>query len=128
MTNAIGTGTVNLSINVPADERLHLGRLSVKMGFKSVGDLLRRLALKGLQAELSEIERQIHPMGSVGPLVQRAEELRKTLREVRQTRVKYYGTALLLLFGAFLVCSEHQEFRRARRCRAEEETEEVCEA
>ena len=53
-TNPIGSGTVNLSINVPADERALWGRLgfmAVERGeARSVGDFERRVLLKGLEA------------------------------------------------------------------------------
>jgi len=134
MTNAIGTGTCNLTINVPLDERNELGRLATAAG-QSIGDLMRRLTIRGLQAELIETESQLHrEIGFISRdgetiLLRRAESLRQTLRSIRETRKRYYGAALLMLFVAILVIGEKQDFRRCRRSRMEEErVEEVCEA
>ncbi|HYG22757.1 MAG TPA: hypothetical protein VEH04_08250 [Verrucomicrobiae bacterium] len=74
MTNAIGTGTANLSINIPLDERSELGRAAVREGCKSVGEFVRKLVLAGAEVK--------HP------------ELAVQLKEVRR---KYYGGTMLIL-------------------------------
>jgi hypothetical protein len=82
MTNAIGTGTVNLSLNLPIDERAELGRAAMRAGFASVGAFVRSLYLKGAEAHDKELASQI--------------------KEVRR---KYYGAAFLVLLCASLVSS-----------------------
>jgi hypothetical protein len=76
-THALGTGTRNLSINIPVDERDELGRLgfqAVEQGAaRSIGDWLRSVLLAGLEHE--------NP---------------KAAAKVRQIRRQYYGTAALL--------------------------------
>ena len=59
MTNDIGTGTKNIVINVPVDEQMLLGKLSVKFQAKSVGDSMRRLTLLGLQTIDSEAAKEL---------------------------------------------------------------------
>ena len=49
ITNAIGTGTVNVTYNAPVDERGVLGR-HVRPG-ETMADVLRRLVAKGLEIE-----------------------------------------------------------------------------
>lgn len=104
MTNAIGTGTANLSVNVPIDERAELGRLAFRLGFKSTGHFLRALVLKGLEQE--------HPDAA---------------RRVKEVRRAYYGSVMLGVFLAAFVLG-HDDLRRpSRRNRMEESREEVCE-
>lgn len=105
MTNALGTGTVNLPVNIPVDERLALGKAALKSGARSVGDYVRKLILLGLEADN-----------------------KLTAREVREIRRKYYGVAhtvcgiVLVVFT--LVCGG--ELRKtSRRVEAEEMIEEA---
>jgi hypothetical protein len=133
MTNPIGCGTANLSVNVPLDEKLALGKLAFTCG-QSQGELVRQLTLRGLEAELKECEDKIYrEIGFVSrdgeiALMKRTEALRQTVQSIRQTRKMYYGAMLLAVFVALIVLSESQDMRRARRNRAEEEVEEVSEA
>lgn len=102
MTNQIGTGTCNVSINLPRDERTELGRLAFQSGAKSVGDFLRGLVLRGLEQENVE-----------------------AARRVREIRARYYGSALLTIFLASLALHPNQDLRRTgRRVRIEEVREE----
>jgi len=101
MTNAIGTGTCNLSLNLPRDERAELGRLAFRAGARSVGDYVRRLMLSGLERDDLESARRI--------------------KEIRQ---RYYGAALLALFIGLLLTGEANDLRRARRSVRERRTEE----
>jgi hypothetical protein len=95
MTNAIGTGTVNLSLNLPVDERAELGRAAVRAGFASVGAFVRSLLLKGAETQDAELATQI--------------------KEVRR---RYYGAAFLVLFCASLALSwvsgDQMQMRRAQ--------------
>jgi hypothetical protein len=100
MSHQIGTGTVNLSVNLPTDERAILGRLAFVRG-ESIGQFVRKLLLNGLAMEsLTEAERVI---------------------EIRR---QYYGSALLVIFCGALLCGGANEFRRAKT-RVEEVREEV---
>lgn len=81
-TNAIGTGTCNLPVNVPVDERAFWGKLATEAGAKSVGELHRIMWLLGLQ--------QAFPG--------KAEEL----REIRR---RYYGAVMMFLFCGALAAS-----------------------
>lgn len=108
MTNAIGTGTVNIAINVPRGERDLLGRAALLSGCRSVGDYIRRAVLKGIELDCPA-----------------------TAQQLRQIRRQYYGAALLGVFLAGLIASivlgEQQDLRRARRGtrRVEEVREEI---
>ena len=103
MTNPIGTGTCNLTLNIPVDERAVLGKLAFQAGAKSVGDFLRSLVLRGLENQNATAARQ-----------------------VREIRRRYYGGALLVLFVAALACGGSQEMRRASsRVRRIEQWEEA---
>jgi hypothetical protein len=73
MTNPIGTGTCNLPVNIPLDERAALGQAAFAAGARSVGDYVRKLILSALEHE--------NP---------------KAAAKVRQIRRQYYGTAALL--------------------------------
>jgi len=64
-TNSIGSGTRNISINVPVDERDLLGKVVFAEGL-SVGELVRKAYLAGLDA--------------------------RTAQEIREIRRKYYGS------------------------------------
>jgi hypothetical protein len=86
MTHSIGSGTVNLTINVPIDERLQA---------RSVGDLVKRLLLRGLELEDAA-----------------------TAVRVREIRRRYYGIAMLAV-GLLAVAETFSpdsgtEMRRAR--------------
>jgi hypothetical protein len=78
MTNPIGSGTANLSINVPLDERRLWGRLAflaIERGeARSVGDYERKILAKGLEAS--------DPQAAA------------RLREIRS---RYYATTLAVL-------------------------------
>lgn len=80
-THAIGTGTANLSINVPVDERDFWGRLAfqaIERGeAKSVGDFQRQVLANGLEA--MDPERSLH---------------------LREIRTRYYSGALAALMIA----------------------------
>lgn len=108
MTNSIGTGTANISINVPRDERLILGQAAFRAGAKSVGDFVRTLMIKGLTVTDCE-----------------------AAADVRRVRRQYYGAICglicLLTFTGGLLVGSRQEARRARRGN-EERVEEVREA
>jgi hypothetical protein len=95
VTHSIGSGTVNLTINVPIDERLLLGRASVRLQARSVGDLVKRLLLRGLELEDAA-----------------------TAVQVREIRRRYYGIAMLAV-GLLAVAETFSpgsgtEMRRAR--------------
>lgn len=47
-TNRLGRGTVNVAVNLPAEERAILGRLSMKRDV-SIGAIMRDLMLEGLK-------------------------------------------------------------------------------
>lgn len=111
MTNSIGNGTLNLSINIPRDEHRQIARLAEALS-QSVGDLIRRVTLKGFETELAQLESQLHrEIGFVSKeseilLIRRVEALRQTVRSIRSAREKYYGAVLMvvltLLIAAFL--------------------------
>jgi len=108
MTNAIGSGSVNLTVNVPYDEHRHLVRLASAMR-QSLGDLVRRVTLKGLETELAQIEAQLHrEVGFISKdgeilLIRRAEALRQTVKSIRSTREKYYGAVICAIILAILL-------------------------
>lgn len=108
MTNAIGTGTCNVTVNVPADERKQLVRLASAMS-QSMGDLMRRITLKGLEGELADIESRLcRDVGIVSKeseilLIRRAEALRQTVQTIRSTREKYYGAVMTATVAAVFV-------------------------
>jgi hypothetical protein len=85
-THPIGSGTANISINVPIDERTLLGRLAfqaIQRGeARSAGDYQRQLIAKGLEA--------INP------------EAAARLREIR---IRYYAGILAALIVASLCSS-----------------------
>jgi hypothetical protein len=102
MTKSIGTGTCNLSVNIPLDERQILGRAAFQAGAKSVGDFVKAIMLRGLTVTDAE-----------------------AAARVRGVRRMYYGLICLTAFIIGLVANEHQDARRTgRRCR-EERIEEV---
>jgi len=94
--NPIGTGTVNLSLNAPADWARELGKAAFGANARSIGDFLRRLIERGAEAENPELAAQ--------------------LREIRR---RYYGSILLVTFlGALAASWLHPEDlqRGCRRC------------
>lgn len=91
MTNEIGTGTRNITVNAPTDEREFWGDLSAAMNVRSVGDLHRAMLLKGLE--------QIRP------------DKAKELKAIRQ---RYYGAALLVMLLAALASGAGREIRQAK--------------
>lgn len=98
MTKPIPAWSANLSVNMPKDERLLLGRLAMQRGAKSVGEFVKKLLLLGMEREDQQSAAQ--------------------LREIRR---RYYGAALILIFG--LTLCNHEVMRRpARRVR---ETDDV---
>ena len=104
MTNPIGTGTCNVTFNIPTDERAVLGKLAFQAGAKSFSGFLRSLVLRGLENQNAA-----------------------AAREVREIRRRYYGGAMLVLFVAGLLCGGIGELRRAssRVRRVEEQREEA---
>lgn len=64
MTHALGPGTVNINVNLLAEERRALGRLAVNSD-QSLGSLIRSLIYRGLEthapqtaSELAELRRK----------------------------------------------------------------------
>jgi hypothetical protein len=108
VTNSIGYGTRNLSVNVPTDERDILRRAAIQSGCQSLGDYIRRIVLRGVELDNQEAAEQI-----------------------KQVRRQYYGLSLLTLFVTILAWSilhdHEQDFRRARNSRRprEEQIEEA---
>ena len=97
-THAIGTGTVNLTVNVPADWRGIIGRAT--NGALSVGDVLRELIEAGAKVKS-----------------------RPLWRSLRMSRVKYYGLKRLdsaALLGLFIVgaLGHNHDLRRPAATRA----------
>jgi hypothetical protein len=80
MSHTIGTGTRNLSVNVPTDERELWGQIAftfVQSGeAKSTGDFLRRVLLRGLEATD-----------------------KRSAAKLKEIRVKYYAGTLTLLLA-----------------------------
>lgn len=106
MTNSIGTGTRNISLNVPTDERALLGRVAFRTGANSVGAFIRRCVAEQLERE--------DPASAA---------------ELRQIRRQYYGAAVCLVaFVVGLLCQEHQDMRARRGRRGNERIEEIREA
>jgi hypothetical protein len=100
MTNPIGSGTANLSINVPLDERRLWGRLAflaIERGeARSVGDYERKILAKGLEAQ--------DPAAAA------------RLREIRS---RYYAStlaALLLVSGLSSWFDRDQQVARRTSC------------
>ena len=82
MTHALGTGTCNLPINLPVDERTILGQSAFRAGARSIGAYARHLMLLGLERENSEAAARV--------------------KEIRQ---RYYGAALAVIFMALMLHS-----------------------
>ena len=101
MTHPLGSGTVNIAVNVPTDERSFWGQMAFRQG-KSVADLQRKYALKGLEIESAE-----------------------DAAKLRDIRKRYYGVFMLGVFVIGIAFDTHLE---ARRSRCEERVEEVREA
>lgn len=97
MTNAIGTGTCNLPINLPVDCRAILGRSAVARGARSTGAWVKRLLLRGLEAE--------------DP---------KAARALRRALNAYYSGAFAVLVMASAVTAwwSRADFARARGSRS----------
>lgn len=103
-TNPIGTGTRNLSVNCPTDEAAEIGKLAFRLGFKSVGDFMRHLVMRGLEQQDAD-----------------------AAGRVREIRKRYYSSAMLGVFISAMLFA-HEDLRRpSRRQRVEEfaEVEEV---
>lgn len=92
MTHPIGTGTVNLTLNIPVDERAALGRAALAHGARSVGDYVRRLVLLGLSKDDAQAARQ-----------------------VREVRRRYYGTLAAALVAWIALSSSGEQMRRPPR-------------
>ena len=90
MSHYIGTGTVNISVNVPLDERDVIGKAAFRKGL-SIGSYMKRLVLLGMAVD--------------DPA--RADEL-------REVRKRYYGVLLTALFFAALCCGAINDVRRTR--------------
>lgn len=59
-TNRIGPGTVNVGLNLLAEERAIIGRLAMKLDL-SAGAIIRRLMVEGMkQTHPSEAMEMIH--------------------------------------------------------------------
>jgi hypothetical protein len=87
-------------MNIPVDERSELGKLAMRLGFRSTGDFLRALVMKGLEHH--------DPVAA---------------SRVRDIRRRYYGGAMLGIFLLTLVMG-HADLRRPnRRLRIEEAAE-----
>lgn len=115
MTNLLGTGTVNIAVNVPVDARNVIGRSAFNVGAKSVGDFLRRILPSALEAEAVRIQ-PFDPHA--------AQSLRTSAVELRIIWRSYYGAACALICLAALtlgLIGGRVEARRApRRSRQEE--------
>lgn len=70
-SNPIGAGTVNLSINVWADERAILGRLAFERGL-SFGEMLRRLIYKAVESEDPVVARELAEVRKAADALARA--------------------------------------------------------
>lgn len=90
MTNALGTGTVNLSVNVPKGVHSVLGRSAFLAG-KSMGEFLKQIIPIGLD--------------TVDP---------EAAARVREIQRAYYGSLMVLIFTGALLCGDSLELRRAR--------------
>ncbi len=104
-THAIGSGTRTVSINVPIDEQLTIGRLAFDLGAPSVSHFWRRLALRGLEIE--------HP---------------ETAAKVADIRRRYYGSTMLAVFVLGMLSGTNHDLRRTRTRTTEERIEEAREA
>ncbi len=93
MTNPIGTGTKNLSANVPIDEWAELHALARKMGC-GIGAAIKDLIFKGTEATDPEAARRI-----------------------KAARRQYYGAAILGLFLGLIAIGNQHEPRRVCRVR-----------
>lgn len=104
MSHYIGTGTVNLCLNVPRDERDVWGQAAVRSGARSVGDYCKRMMLRGLEVENAE-----------------------AAAKLKVVRRQYYGVTcavLCLTTFSFALIFGQQDFRRAGRRVREERFEE----
>lgn len=97
-THAIGTGTANLSINVPVDERDFLRAFAASEDSRSMGDFLRQIILDGIRA---------HNALAADQLI--------------NIRRRYYGAALAALFVLLTAhawfTGHTEDFRRPRTAR-----------
>lgn len=58
MTNPQGPGTVNIGVNVPAEERAILGRLALETD-RSIGAVIRDLLITGLRQTRPDVADQV---------------------------------------------------------------------
>ena len=93
MTKSIGTGTKNLSANVPVDEWEALHALATKWGV-GIGQVIKRLILSGADATDTQ-----------------------TASQIRFVRKQYYGAILMGLFLGLLMFGNGHEPRRLSRPR-----------
>lgn len=102
MSHCIGSGTVNLSINVPRDERDVWGKIAFRRGAKSVGEFCKKMMLRGLEMEDAP-----------------------SAAKLKAVRRQYYGMACavvcLSVFLVSLICGDKNDVRRARRGRTRTE-------
>jgi hypothetical protein len=94
MTNLQGSGTCNLSVNVPVDGRAVIGRAAFEVGARSVADFLRRILPAAMEAEADRIQ-------SIDPHA--AESLRTSAQELRIIWRNYYGAGCAVLCLAVLI-------------------------
>lgn len=91
MTNPLGTGTRNLSVNLPVDELALLGKAAFQAG-KSIGHFVRDLLFLGAKSKSPELA-----------------------AKVAEVRRRYYGAVLLGLFVAMLAFNHDLDLRRPSR-------------
>jgi hypothetical protein len=92
MTNDIGTGTRNIGINVPTDEKDFWAKVARSFNVRSIGELHRVLLLDGLAT--------------------RDPEKAAELREIRR---RYYGSTLLVIICASMLTFGGVAVRRGSR-------------
>jgi hypothetical protein len=118
MTNPIGSGTINITINVPSDERGFWSRLVDTLGFRSANELQRLALERGLEAIASDFATKGKP-----EVAAKASEAAKQLHGIRR---QYYGAAMLVIFGLMLagVIVAKQDIRaRQKTARRRNDTE-----
>lgn len=118
MTNAIGTGTANLSVNAPVDYRAALGRAAFQT-HESIGELVRRILPDALEQEA----RRVEPFD-----VHAAASLRLQAAQMRVALRMYYGAGVCLVAFVFgLLFGTVTELRRRteERCDRIEEVREM---
>ena len=102
MTHSIGSGTVNLCVNLPRDGRDILGRAAFQCG-ETVGEFVRRLLPVALEDEARRLE-DFDPHA--------AQSLKRSAEELRAVHRQYYGGMMLAVFLAGLCCGLEVARRR----------------